>query len=143
MKKALIALAALTILAGAVAPVEAHRKRSKIRGPLGSWTYGPDIPHYHPPVEKKDLRTKYYYYFIVRNIDSTDTISYYFKGTRYYLAPGTWRKHSTTNKNVSLRLDYTAGNNSFDSVYRYFDANTYDIKIWRKGKHLRTKYVYD
>ena len=47
MKKAL--LLALLLSLSFAGSADAHRRRSKIHGPFGSWTWGADIPHYHTP----------------------------------------------------------------------------------------------
>ena len=92
----------------------AHRRRSKIYGPFGSWTWGPDIPHYHTPsssdsclgggsppcghpdptYKKPSYNSKYRVKSImVSNKSKSRTLRYRFKGQSYRLAPRKSRRH--------------------------------------------------
>lgn len=44
----LLLLASFLLALTMATPAEADRRRSKIRGPGDTWTWGPDIPHTHP-----------------------------------------------------------------------------------------------
>ena len=143
MKKTLLALSALAlslnINLGTTKPVNAGQCKQPL--PFGGWTYVPCTAP-APRVNKRGPGKKVYY-FRVYNVDKTDTISYYFEGKYYKLSPGYNRKHKTTSRSVQLKMDSTAGNNRYDSTYRSFDPNYSDIRIWRKGKYLRTRLIDD
>ena len=145
IKRLTLGLLATALLLAAAPDAEAHRKRSKIRDPIfGGWTYGPDLPHSHPKkVNKRTPATVKTYYFRVYNVDSTDTISYYYRGTRYYLRPGYNRKHRTTSRFVTLEMDYTASNNRWDGFKVNLDTDLKDLRVWRKGRYLRFTRIND
>ena len=120
--------------------------RCKVKGPMGTWTYVPCGPHNHTRFGSGGNRTtnRSKYYFKVINVDTTDTISYWYGGTRYRLRPGYERKHTKVgSKNVYLYMDRIAGNGQLDRYNWNFNADLYDLKIWRKGKFLRVREVPD
>ena len=55
-KQLTLGLAAALAIVSLAPATYAHRVRSKIYGPAGTWTYGPDVPHIHdapaPPTPK-------------------------------------------------------------------------------------------
>ena len=142
MKRTLLALAALVSVAtsfSVVEPAEAGRCKQPL--PFGGWTWVPCTAN--PPKKNRRTSGKPVCYFKVRNVDNTDTISYYFQGTRYYLQSKTWRRHKGTCNEKRLEFDRVAGNGTFDSTFRYLDPSDYDLKVWRKGRYLRTELVRD
>ena len=137
MKK--IGIAALTIvmlLSTSMQEASAHRKRSKIHGPFGSWTWGPDIPHIHPPSESSSSSCLSVYTppaeYKVENRTGNRVI-YYVNNRRYELSSGYHRIHKIGGGSNSCNTTSTTGRIEFDGSYSDgYQRRSYALR--KKGK---------
>ncbi len=169
MKKILLALLTASVLLGAVAgEADAHRKRTKIRGPFGSWTWGPDIPHFHPPTTSESCLgggsppcghpdptytpsrpsrpsrpsggssySNRKYGYRIRNVDSSQSVSYYLGSSKYTLRPGQSRVHRTNHKIKKIEFDRVYRSGSWENKIVNLDVSRYDINVYYKGDYFR------
>ncbi len=135
IKKLTLGLLTAAFLLAAAPDSEAHTK-CKIKGPFGGWTWGPCPPHSHPrgrttPVRKAGTVFKIY------NIDSTDTISYYYEGKRYSLKPGFHRTHTSNKKYAVIDFDYIVPTGGWESKKVFLNVGQEYLRVWRNGKYFR------
>lgn len=151
MKKLLLSVLAAASLLTAANSVEAHTKCKRYINPWGGWTEA--CPHLHknrPPTfhpaprpRPRPSNPKGTYYWKIKNVDSKDTISYKWGNSKYYLRPGQSRSHTSSYQNVYLRFDKYAGDGVYTNYNWRFNANHYDLKVWRNGTRIQIREVPD
>ncbi len=159
LKKTTVAIAlilgsSLVISAG---EAEAHRKRSKIHGPFGSWTWGPDIPHIHPPsggsssscLAVMSSPKKYSWY--VKNTKSYKQ-TFYIDGKKYVLGSGKTRYFTSkvgrsasnscdsgiTYKKPTIEFDRYSSDGKYTAKKFVVDVTNYrGFKFWKDGSIIK------